>query len=62
VKAGNWVPIFYAMIACDVVAALLALLVLKPVAERTIDRNEKLRAEAMAAATVEKSRPVRGVE
>jgi OFA family oxalate/formate antiporter-like MFS transporter len=61
VKAGNWVPIFYAMIACDVVAALLALLVLKPVAERTIDRNEKLRAEAMAAATVEKSRPVRGV-
>jgi OFA family oxalate/formate antiporter-like MFS transporter len=61
VKAGNWVPIFYAMIACDLVAALLALLVLKPVAERTIDRNEKLRAEALAAVTVEKSRPVKGV-
>jgi hypothetical protein len=55
------VPIFWAMIACDVVAALLALFVLKPVANRTIARNEELRAAALAAATQQKSRPVRGV-
>src|SRR4051794_31588798 len=61
VKAGTWVPIFWAMIACDVVAALLALFVLKPVANRTIARNEELRAAALAAATQQKSRPVRGV-
>jgi OFA family oxalate/formate antiporter-like MFS transporter len=60
VKAGNWVPIFWAMIACDGVAALLALFVLKPVADRTITRNEQLRAEALAAALDEKSKPVRG--
>jgi OFA family oxalate/formate antiporter-like MFS transporter len=60
IKAGNWVPIFWAMIACDSVAALLALFVLKPVAERTIARNEELRATALAAATSERSKPVRG--
>ncbi len=37
---GGWVPVFYAMIACDVTAALLALLWLKPLAARTVQRAE----------------------
>ncbi len=37
-KTGTWIPVFWAMIACDVTAALMALFWLKPVAERTIRR------------------------
>jgi len=37
---GGWVPVFYAMIACDLVAAFMALLWLKPLAERTVRRAE----------------------
>jgi OFA family oxalate/formate antiporter-like MFS transporter len=37
-KTGTWVPVFWAMIACDLIAAFLALLWLKPLAERTIRR------------------------
>jgi hypothetical protein len=37
-KAGAWSRVFWIMIACDVTAALLALLWLKPVAARTIAR------------------------
>ena len=36
VKTGTWVGVFWAMIACDLLAALMALLWLKPVAARTI--------------------------
>jgi OFA family oxalate/formate antiporter-like MFS transporter len=36
VKNGSWVQVFWVMIACDVVAAFMALLWLKPVAARTI--------------------------
>jgi OFA family oxalate/formate antiporter-like MFS transporter len=39
-KTGTWVPVFWAMIACDVVAACLALLWLKPLAEKTVERVE----------------------
>ena len=35
-KTGSWVPVFYVMIACDIVAALMALFWLKPLAARTI--------------------------
>ncbi|HYB76661.1 MAG TPA: hypothetical protein VEE85_00540, partial [Candidatus Bathyarchaeia archaeon] len=35
-KTGSWVPVFYVMIACDIVAAFMALLWLKPLAARTI--------------------------
>jgi len=38
VRSGTWVPVFWAMIACDVTAAVLALFWLKPLAERTIQR------------------------
>ncbi len=37
-KTGTWVPVFWAMIACDLTAAILALVWLKPLAERTIQR------------------------
>jgi OFA family oxalate/formate antiporter-like MFS transporter len=36
IKTGSWVPVFYVMIGCDIAAAFLALLVLKPLAKRTI--------------------------
>lgn len=39
-KAGSWVGVFWAMIACSVVAALMALFVLKPAAARTIVRAQ----------------------
>jgi hypothetical protein len=53
VKTGSWVQVFYAMVACDVLAALLALFWLKPVANRTIERGaemQRLEEEAAAAA------------
>jgi len=39
-KTGSWVPVFYVMIACDILAAFLALLWLKPLARRTIAHAE----------------------
>jgi MFS transporter, OFA family, oxalate/formate antiporter len=35
-KTGSWSKVFYAMIACDVIAAVMALLWLKPLAARTV--------------------------
>ncbi len=52
-KTGTWVPIFWAMIVCDLMAAFMALLWLKPAAGRTIERAQmRLRSqiEAKAAA------------
>jgi OFA family oxalate/formate antiporter-like MFS transporter len=44
-KTGSWTKVFWAMIACDLLAALLALFWLKPVAARTIaESNSKLHA------------------
>jgi OFA family oxalate/formate antiporter-like MFS transporter len=45
-KTGSWVPVFYVMIACDVLAALLALFVLKPLAKRTIAQVDLLEQKA----------------
>jgi MFS family permease len=45
-KTGSWVPVFYVMIACDIVAAFMALLWLKPVAKRTIAEAKALAALA----------------
>lgn len=39
---GRWVEVFWAMILCDVVAALLALFWLKPLARRTLARAEQM--------------------
>jgi len=42
VKTGSWMAIFWVMIACNVVAAFMALLWLKPLAARTIAGSESL--------------------
>jgi OFA family oxalate/formate antiporter-like MFS transporter len=39
-RTGSWTKVFWAMIACDLVAAFMALLWLKPLARRTVERSE----------------------
>jgi OFA family oxalate/formate antiporter-like MFS transporter len=39
-KTGSWTKVFWAMIACDLIAAFAALLWLKPTAKRTVQRAE----------------------
>jgi OFA family oxalate/formate antiporter-like MFS transporter len=59
----GWTPVFWAMIACDAVAALMALFWLKPLAARTIARNEAGQSEAapvIAAGAVPSPSKVRG--
>jgi OFA family oxalate/formate antiporter-like MFS transporter len=41
-RTGSWIPVFYVMIACDITAAFMALLWLKPVATRAIAKAEGL--------------------
>jgi MFS transporter, OFA family, oxalate/formate antiporter len=48
VRAGSWVGVFWAMIFCDLAAALMALFWLKPAAARTIARAKAGIAEAQA--------------
>ena len=48
-KTGSWVPVFYAMIACDLLAALMALFWLKPVAARTVKQSEAMLATSVTA-------------
>jgi MFS transporter, OFA family, oxalate/formate antiporter len=53
-KTGSWVPVFYVMIACDVIAALMALFWLKPLATRTINTQllvEEVKPQAATAAS-----------
>jgi MFS transporter, OFA family, oxalate/formate antiporter len=40
-KTGSWTKVFWAMIVCDVVAAFMALLWLKPLAHRTVREAER---------------------
>jgi MFS transporter, OFA family, oxalate/formate antiporter len=47
-KTGSWTKVFWAMILCDVVAAFMALLWLKPLAARTVKASE----DASSAANV----------
>ena len=49
VKTGSWIPVFYVMIACDIVAAFMALLWLKPVATRAIAKAEATAVSAASA-------------
>ncbi len=42
VETGNWVGIFWVMIACDLIAAALALFWLKPLAGRTLARTRQM--------------------
>ncbi len=48
-RTGSWFKVFWAMIACDVCAALLALFWLKPVAGRTIAQTDEMAASAAVA-------------
>jgi OFA family oxalate/formate antiporter-like MFS transporter len=40
-KTGSWSKVFWAMIACDLVAAFMALLWLKPLAARVVRESER---------------------
>ncbi len=48
-RTGSWARVFWAMIACDLAAALLALFWLKPVAARTIAQTNEMAASAAVA-------------
>jgi OFA family oxalate/formate antiporter-like MFS transporter len=39
-KTGSWTKVFWAMIICDLIAAFMALLWLKPLATRTVEESE----------------------
>jgi OFA family oxalate/formate antiporter-like MFS transporter len=39
-KTGSWTKVFWAMIVCDLVAAFMALLWLKPLAHRVVEESE----------------------
>lgn len=39
-KTGSWTKVFWAMIACDLIAAFMALLWLKPLARKTVQDSE----------------------
>jgi len=39
-KTGSWTKVFWAMIVCDLAAAFMALLWLKPLAHRTVEESE----------------------
>jgi MFS transporter, OFA family, oxalate/formate antiporter len=41
-KTGSWVPVFYVMIACDIIAAFMAILWLKPLSMRTLAGSDLL--------------------
>jgi len=55
-KTGSWVTIFWIMIACDVMAAFMALLWLKPLAKRTVRRVDKVRQAVVAIASDQQTR------
>jgi MFS transporter, OFA family, oxalate/formate antiporter len=57
-KTGSWSKVFWAMIACDIVAAFMALLVLKPMAARAVRESERTTASLVNAATPIKARGV----
>lgn len=58
VKTGSWVSVFWVMIACDGIAALMALFWLKPVAARTIAAAAKLGIEHGGLVPVTQPAPV----
>ncbi|HXY08062.1 MAG TPA: oxalate/formate MFS antiporter [Terriglobales bacterium] len=55
-KTGSWVPVFYVMISCDIIAALMALFWLKPLSARTLAG-----VELGPAPKLEEARATRGV-
>jgi OFA family oxalate/formate antiporter-like MFS transporter len=57
-RTGSWTKVFWAMIACDLIAAFAALLWLKPVAARTISRSEAMLPVVDIAAASDRARGV----
>jgi MFS transporter, OFA family, oxalate/formate antiporter len=57
-KTGSWTKVFWAMIACDLIAALMALFWLKPLAARTVKASESSTATVAVAPTPIKARGV----
>jgi OFA family oxalate/formate antiporter-like MFS transporter len=55
-KTGSWSKVFWAMIICDLLAAFMALLWLKPLAAKVVRKSEQTAAAMEAAGT-----PVKGV-
>jgi MFS transporter, OFA family, oxalate/formate antiporter len=55
-RTGSWQRVFWAMIVCDVMAALMALFWLKPVAARTIAQAEDM-AKVAEPAPIANARP-----
>jgi MFS transporter, OFA family, oxalate/formate antiporter len=55
-KTGSWTRVFYAMIACDLIAAFMALFWLKRVAQHTVEESESGLLEVPARAEA----PARG--
>ena len=51
VKTGSWIGIFWVMIACNVIAAFLALFWLKPVAIKTYQKAQEMLRLEQAAST-----------
>ncbi|HEY4949315.1 MAG TPA: oxalate/formate MFS antiporter [Candidatus Acidoferrales bacterium] len=51
-KTGSWTKVFWAMIVCDLVAAFMALLWLKPLAARVVKESEQGATAASTAAPV----------
>jgi len=49
-KTGSWSKVFWAMIACDVIAAFMALLWLKPLAARAVKRSDHALAAELSKA------------
>jgi len=57
-KTGSWTKVFWAMIACDLIAALLALFWLKPVAARTVEQSNTGLSQSVKMTTPVKARGV----
>ncbi len=49
-KTGSWSKVFWAMIVCDLIAAFMALLWLKPLAHRVVKESERAASGASATA------------
>jgi len=56
-KTGSWTKVFWAMIICDVIAAFMALLWLKPLAAKVVRRSE----QTPPASDIQTSIKARGV-
>jgi OFA family oxalate/formate antiporter-like MFS transporter len=58
-KTGSWTKVFWAMIICDVIAAFMALLWLKPLARRMVSESEQ--AVSLGSGKLSESVKARGV-